>query len=59
MKRPRRNHAPAFKAKVALAAWFTYDGLDRLTSTRLYTAAESGLLPVDATLTAPAWDLTT
>jgi putative transposase len=24
MKRPRRNHAPAFKAKVALAGYFAF-----------------------------------
>ena len=27
--------------------WFTYDGLARLTSTRLYAAVEPGLLPAD------------
>ena len=38
--------------------WFTYDGLGRLTRTRLYAAVEPGLLPMDATLTARAWELT-
>jgi hypothetical protein len=37
---------------------FTCDGPTRLTSTRLYAAVEPGLLPMDATLTARASELT-
>ena len=52
---PGSRHRPAPPGRLT---WFTYDGLGRLTSTRLYAAVEPGLLPMDATLTARAWELT-
>lgn len=73
-RRPRHHHRPrghtttrTYDGLSRLATqtgpmgrltWFTYDGLDRLTSARLDAAVEPGLLPMDATLTAPAWELT-